>query len=336
MPFMIRCLVLVSTLAAGFLPLAVAQSPKIVVPEEVWDLGRVPQNQEYKHKFRVQNAGTSALEIKQVIPSCQCAAAMPERNRLESGEETTIEVTLKTLTFSGVVHKTVTVQSNDPARPQYQLQVRAEVMPPLFVTPPTLEMGTFSKAEASRKVSFRVVVSPGASVNLKGVSSTSPLLTVEPEGSWTDNADGSRSMAYIAQFKSGAPVGLLRESVWIDTDLPTKPRVDIVAVGSVEGEVTVSPATLNLGRVKAGDAITTSFVVSKSGESDLRIESVMANPAGVFEAAFKELEKGRKYEVTLKIGADAKRGFQKGTVSIKTNVVGENIVQAYFYAFVEK
>jgi hypothetical protein len=334
------------TLLSKFIPILVLvscvglkaqdQGPRISCPEEVWDLGQVPQGQEYKHKFVVQNIGNSQLEIRQVVPSCQCAAAMPERNRLEPSEETYVEVSLRTLTYTGNLHKTVTIQSNDATKPQVQLQIRAEVMPPYYVVPATLELGSFSKAEASKRVPFKIIISRGSTVTIKGMTPTSELLKLEAEGSWEEAADGTKSKTYYVQYAKGAPVGLLRESIWIDTDLAVKPRINLVAVGSVEGEVTVSPATLNLGRVKPGDSVTTPFIVSKTGAADLIVDEVTANPSGVFEAAFKELEKGRKYEVTLKIAADAKRGFQKGTITVRTNVEGEHVVQAYFYAFVEK
>lgn len=337
-----RSKLVVSLLAAGAILLchrglpAQNPSPRIAVVEETWDLGSVPQNQEYKHKFRILNSGGGELEIRQVIPSCQCAAAMPEKNRLQAGEETTIEVSLRTLTFQGHIHKTVTVQSNDPARPSLQLHVKADVMPPYYVVPQSIELGSFSKVEDSREATFRIVVSPGSRVSIKSVASTSPLLSVVPDGPLEERPDGSRSQTYTVQFKKGAPVGLLRESIWIDTDLPTKPRTDIVAIATVEGEVAVSPATLNLGRVKPGDTVLTPFIVTKSGTADLIIQSVGTSQEGAFEAASREVENGRKYEVTLKISPDAKKGFQKGTLNIRTNVQGEGLLQAYFYAFVER
>ena len=321
-------------LVMSALPL-LGQGPRISVPDDIWEFGAVPQHQELKHKFKIVNSGDKILEIRGVRPSCQCAAAMPEKKRLNPGDSTNIEVSLRTLTFSGVLHKVVTVDTNDPTRPTYTLELKGQVMPPYYVVPASLEMGTFSKSQASREMPFSLVISPGASLKIKGITTTSNLLSVVPDGGWEDRADGARVQKYIARFTTGAPVGLLRESIWINSDLPTRPRLDVMAIGTVTGEVTTLPATLNLGRIAPGTTVKTPFVVTKSGAANLDVLKAVPNPSDVFEAEVKEVERGRKYEVYIKIKDSAKKGYKKGTISIHTNVKGEKLLQAYFYAFIQ-
>lgn len=42
--------------------------PKIVVPEQTWDFGHVPQNGTLSHDYWVKNGGTDTLRIVNVKP----------------------------------------------------------------------------------------------------------------------------------------------------------------------------------------------------------------------------------------------------------------------------
>lgn len=51
----------------GFTSLAFAD-PKILVPEQKWDFGNVPQQGTYTHDYLVKNIGTDTLKIIKVKP----------------------------------------------------------------------------------------------------------------------------------------------------------------------------------------------------------------------------------------------------------------------------
>jgi hypothetical protein len=42
--------------------------PKILVPEQKWDFGHVPQHGTYTHDYVVKNVGTDSLKIIKVKP----------------------------------------------------------------------------------------------------------------------------------------------------------------------------------------------------------------------------------------------------------------------------
>ena len=65
----------------------------------------------------------------------------------------------------------------------------------------------------------------------------------------------------IATLKKDAPVGALKEEIYLKTNDPNSPLVPIVVEATVQAPVTVTPATLNLGGVKVGDTLTRSVVV---------------------------------------------------------------------------
>jgi hypothetical protein len=103
----------------------------------------------------------------------------------------------------------------------------------------------------------------------------------------------------------------------------------------VEGEVNVKPRTSNFGKVKRGEAATRTVEITKSGKADLKIEGVELKPEGLVAAKVEEVTPGQSYKIVLTLGADAKEGFSRGTLTIRTNCPGENEIQVYVYTLVQ-
>ena len=149
-------------------------------------------------------------------------------------------------------------------------------------------------------------------------------------------ADGSVAHHYVAQVSEGARVGLLRETVTVVTDLKSMPRTAISATADVAGEVMLSLQNLNFGACKAASGKTKELIVNKTGAADLEILGVDVLPKGKFDGKVELIEKGRKYKVSVTLRSDAKPGYVKGSINIKTNCPGETLVRAWFHAFITK
>jgi len=59
--------ILILAIIMGFASIAFAD-PKILVPEQQWDFGYVPQNGTYSHDYLIKNIGTDTLRIIKVKP----------------------------------------------------------------------------------------------------------------------------------------------------------------------------------------------------------------------------------------------------------------------------
>jgi len=102
--------------------------PKISVPQPVYDFGDVQTGEIVKHKFIVANNGTDILKIDRVVSSCGCTAAQPEKNELKPSESTLIAAEFNSAGRIGPQMKYITVFSNDPATPQFQLLLKGNVV----------------------------------------------------------------------------------------------------------------------------------------------------------------------------------------------------------------
>ncbi len=130
---LIGILILVSAAATAFAGAAQRSKnksgPRMEIEPSEHDFGGVKPNQELLHVFTVSNVGTEPLEIRRISTSCGCTAAIAKKRVLSPGESTILEVTLETRKYKGVIEKSVSVASNDPAR-VHTIRVKAFVEVP--------------------------------------------------------------------------------------------------------------------------------------------------------------------------------------------------------------
>lgn len=81
-------------------------------------------------RVKLRNSGDALLRILEVRPGCGCTTAPIERDSLEPGEETYIDVALNLPLGNGQMHKTITIQSNDKAAPSRVLHLLVDVQRP--------------------------------------------------------------------------------------------------------------------------------------------------------------------------------------------------------------
>lgn len=105
-----------------------ASPPRIEVIPASYDFGTIPYRAVGK-KFTVKNIGESPLRITGLSTSCGCTRAEIEKEELLSGEETELLVTFDPNLMSerivGEVYRVVYIKSNDPARPEVEIEIKA-------------------------------------------------------------------------------------------------------------------------------------------------------------------------------------------------------------------
>lgn len=309
---------------------------KIQCLEPTWKFGNAAQYTMLTHAFVIKNVGQDVLQIKQVVPSCQCQAVLPTKNELAPGEETTVECKMNTQGLQGPVTKTISVLSNDPTQGSIILTMTGDIVPPFSVKPRQIELGAVSKIDGKGGTELSFVVSKGLDVQLRDLKVSSPLVVATPLGKLEEQPDGTRILKVRVDLKGGASVGLLRETLTFITDMPNVPPAVVPVTASIEGEVMISPRTFNLGKVKKGETTSKEIEITKTGEANLVIEGVDVSPPGPFAAEVITDEAGKKFRVRVSVKADAPEGYQRGTLTLRTNCAGENTIQAYFYAFIGK
>jgi uncharacterized cupredoxin-like copper-binding protein len=108
-------------------PIDVENAPAIAFASNAHDFGTVTEGEMLEHEFTIRNDGASPLIIKDVMTSCGCTVAAPEKTALEPGESAGLLVEFDTKNRRGRTTRTITVVSNDPRKPYAILTVYAVI-----------------------------------------------------------------------------------------------------------------------------------------------------------------------------------------------------------------
>jgi hypothetical protein len=107
--------------------LAQSNQPKIEIPEQNFDFGKIKEGIYVSHEFEVKNVGTGDLVIEKVRASCGCTAATPDDNIVKPGESTKIKVTFNTTRRIGMQTKHVYIFTNAPDEQDARLTFTANI-----------------------------------------------------------------------------------------------------------------------------------------------------------------------------------------------------------------
>jgi rhodanese-related sulfurtransferase len=112
---------LVLCLAAVAVALPAAAAPRIAVDLATYEFGDVVEGLSVEHTFVLTNTGDADLVIGEVQVSCGCTTTSLPTNRLAPGQSVGLHALVDTSGYSGTIRKAITVNSNDPTRPQLQV-----------------------------------------------------------------------------------------------------------------------------------------------------------------------------------------------------------------------
>jgi len=112
--------------------------PTISVADNSYDFGFIPIDYRVSHTFYVKNTGDDVLEIDKVVQNCDCTTSELESNEIPPGDSTELTMVFHTKNYYGQTTRTLTIYSNDPANPEYDLSYTAELglLPRYFKTNP--------------------------------------------------------------------------------------------------------------------------------------------------------------------------------------------------------
>lgn len=143
-------------------------APHASVRQPVFYFGSLSQGEKVEHAFTVRNTGDMPLTFKSIRPSCGCTAANASSSVVQPGSVATIKVTFNSTNFSGAIHKTIALETNDPRVPVTTLTLNGSVIEEITLHPRQINLGLL-KANAVRKTAVLVVNSGTRPIKLVSV-----------------------------------------------------------------------------------------------------------------------------------------------------------------------
>jgi hypothetical protein len=335
--------------------------PIIDVVEKVKDFGVVSKGDPIQAVFEVKNKGFAPLEITQVRPTCGCTVADFDKT-IPPGGTGKVRASVDTSAFNGPITKAVLVFSNDPATPQLNLVIKAEVRSMIEALPRNLLLFR-SVLQGETATEKTVLVSADGTpfkvlgLQIKGKdyvdsgkkSATGGPIWVEkgadkspyevavrelPEKDRMPDRKGPQFEVSVT-VPTTAPEGMLNDKVVVRTDMPKATEVPLTITGAVRAIIQVVPGEINLGKVK-GDAPVGQpvlFINNRQGVELQITEAKVDNSA--FTAEINPLQAGQRYQVVVTLKVGAAKGAIKATLKVTTNDALRKVIEVPIQVTIE-
>lgn len=304
---------LLCSLLLGLCP-ALAQAPRLVVPDAVYNFGQVDQGEVVTHQFSLMNKGAAPLLIQRIVASCGCTATKSKGNSVPPSGETTIEVRFDTGGFSGEKLKTVRVFTNDPSKPSTVLSLRGRVLPEVVIEPQRVSFGELIYEEpfqsAERIVQLRVRES--ADAEIEKVVSRSPYIEFEEE----KMSGGDRRLSL--RLTGEIPLGEFRDRIVVHAKGAAQSSFNIPVYASIRGSVQLKPRSVGFGIVEGEAPITREIEIVNRGSKPIAVDAVKPGHRSI-SARYEEIEAGRRYRVLLTLNPGELQKNLKTSVKVHTD-----------------
>lgn len=241
--------------------------PEVEV-KAVHDFGYLPEGQtEAWHDFVVTNVGTAPLQLQEISSTCQCTVASLPKKELAPGESVKIRVSVSLHGSSGDFHETVTFFTNDPRKPEIQLQVFGIITVPVWVDALEVNIGRVVE-NTSAQAAVCVYDRAAEPVEIREISFHDPQLAEffevrqEPLSAEevAKSEDGARhGVKLVITLKPGLPQGAFQQLMLIRTSVEDRKELRVRLYGVVGNQIAVfgrgwneSAGSLTLGNFPQG------------------------------------------------------------------------------------
>jgi len=126
-----KMLSVVATVEEYFPPLTAAQlesAPRMRIEPENYDFGSLSEGEKLKIDVELVNEGKQELEIRKIIPNCNCTGIKIESMTIPVGESGILKVLFSAEDLKGYQYKTITLFTNDPSKPTQVITLKGKVL----------------------------------------------------------------------------------------------------------------------------------------------------------------------------------------------------------------
>jgi hypothetical protein len=237
------------------------------------------------------------------------------------GGEGKIDVTFKTKGRRGANNKKITVSSNDPAEPQVQLTVKAELEIALEITPPVVSFGTVPRGK-SRTESVKLIGRDAANAKVTSVTVVMALAggvpnTTNSQVLLAKPGEGTQAGSVEISLVPDAVAGRFDGRLSIKTDHPDVPELPLRVVGIVQGSVAYQPERLLFRDLEEGSEQTQSLTVTSTNGEPVEVLEVEIDHPALSASITDEDASGIRVTVTHNGDAQLNRGV--ATLLIRTS-----------------
>jgi len=341
-----RSLIIILVCLPFFFSLAQSEGPSINFEETSHDFGDIREaDGNVSYQFEFTNTGTSELIIQSVRPSCGCTTTGWTKEPVKPGEKGFVTAVYNPMNRPGMFNKSLTIISNANP-PQMRIYIKGKVEPkPRSVEDdyPTVMGGlrvkyrsfNFGKLTTEKPVTrtFNVYNSTDEEISFLSEVKTPEHIQVkfEPQ-SLAPKTLGAIQVTYdptnvkLFGFKSDLVVVKTTESTNNVKDFRVVASIEEYFPPMTAEQLAQAPRLKfenpvhDFGSIKQGESVTTDFVFTNTGKSELNIRQTRASCGCTVSVPEKStLQPGESSAIKVTFNSAGRRGIQQKSISVFSN-----------------
>jgi len=222
------------------------------------DFGEVPTAQVYTAVFKVQNRGTSPLDVTLLRANCACSIAEMCRSPILPGQQSSIKVRIKAPEAQAHFGSEFAIKTNDPRNRRITLKMHGKAVSVLNIAPVNLLLGDVHVTDLP--LAKTVLIRPGRLSKPRMLES----LNVKCEHPALDLSltKTSKQATLDVTLRSDVPLAVLRSNISITIADYNDYTLNIPVVSHLRGDYDIHPASLFFGKVTSGTSVTKQSVIT--------------------------------------------------------------------------
>jgi uncharacterized protein DUF1573 len=229
--------------------------PKVVVEVDEYDFGPVAALKSVEHAFRFENAGDAPLKLAGGGTTCaKCTFSSVPSDPIPPGQSADVVVAYNAADVPADFRQTATVLTGDPLRPRVDLTVSGKIVVPVGVQPKDVVFSRLSAAEP-HTATVKVVAFLDPDFKIESFKLTDDEtakfydVAIEPlSDTELETVGGKRGDRVSITVKPGMPLGPLRQSLVLHTNVAEPKDLTIPIAGSIESDVSIAGPNFDRSR----------------------------------------------------------------------------------------
>ncbi|NUM37275.1 MAG: DUF1573 domain-containing protein [Candidatus Brocadiae bacterium] len=237
-------------------------------------LGKIPDTKPVACFFEIYNASSKTLEILKVHSFCSCNVASMESKEILPGQKKKLEVTFNPHgRNSGYLRWEIQVFHNFSSQPTIAT-FDVTVLKDNYISHPNFYLGEFPQGKQREA---RLWISPRnfpdfaiKSIDFELNADKTKCFDIVYETQMYDGfyPEARKALCLKAIAKKEIPSGVIQGKVFIHSNFPEKPIIEIPIFAKVSGEISISRTSLNMGILGKEKNIEKTFMVYSVEEKE--------------------------------------------------------------------
>ena len=275
-------------------------SPKIEFEKLIHDFGNVGPGTNNLCEFRFTNAGNSTLKIGEITKTCGCTPFSLAKKEYAPGESGSLKVNYFSEQLRGQTTKHLVIHSNDRARPEVTLAVKADIKIQVDHEPKTLNL--LLKQENANCPQLTLTSIDNQPFSIKSFKSTANCITA-------DFNPSEKATKFVLQPKVDMEILDKTLNGRIEIGL-THPECKTISVGvNTLPKFKIAPRSIIVRGMDSREPIVKKLRILNNYDEDFELESVWSSKGAVKVLSNTIVRNG--YELELEITPPASKNKKR-------------------------